>query len=224
MKTIEERIPYDVMDASGSWIKTFNPKSGFKIRTISGVRWNALNKRCNSKNAVGKWRHYKLCKNGFSGFDEFVEWSITQFGYRMRNVNGSLFHLDKDIISPGNTIYSPENCCFVSSRINNLIFTNFRKSSDLPVGVCKQLNCNTYTARANRDGKLIQLGGFYDPMEAHHAWQRFRAGEIVRVASIELSEGRIDKRVHESLINISEIFINDAINGRQTNFRMKSHD
>lgn len=224
MTTVEERIPYDVMDVSGSWMKTFSPKPGFKLRTLSGGRWNGMSKRCNGKETRWKGSHYKFCQNGFSNFDEFAEWSMSQFGYRMRNTNGSFFHLDKDILSPGNTIYSPERCCFVSSRINNLIFTSYRKNNDLPIGVCKQLNCRTYTARANRDGKLIQLGGFYDPMEAHHAWQRFRADEIARVSLIELRDGRINKRIYEALINISEIFMNDASNGRQTNFRMNSDD
>lgn len=224
MSSVEQRIPYDVMDASGSWMKTLSPKTGFKLRTLSGGRWNGISKRCNGKETIWKGANYKFCQNGFADFDEFVEWSMGQFGYRMKNLNGSFFHLDKDILSPGNTVYSPDKCCFVSSRINNLIFTSYKKSNNLPIGVCKQVNCRTYTARANRDGKLVQLGGFYDPMEAHHAWQRFRAAEIVRVSLLELNAGRISKRIHDALISISEAFTSDADNGRQTNFRTNSND
>ena len=41
--------------------------------------------------------------------------------------------LDKDIVIPGNKVYSPDACIFVDKRINNLMTS--RNSRALPIGI-----------------------------------------------------------------------------------------
>ena len=48
-------------------------------------------------------------------------------------------HLDKDILYPGNKVYSPEKCLLVSQRINEL-FAYKPKDNGLPVGIYKTNN------------------------------------------------------------------------------------
>lgn len=43
-------------------------------------------------------------------------------------------HVDKDILHPGNKVYSPENCILLPQRINELFFVSSRGTSNLPQG------------------------------------------------------------------------------------------
>ena len=60
--------------------------------------------------------------------------------------------LDKDIISPGNKIYSPDTCVFVEPKINKLIQGKKRKVSDFPIGV--NLDRGKYKAYMDAFDKL----------------------------------------------------------------------
>ena len=43
--------------------------------------------------------------------------------------------LDKDILVPGNKVYSPLTCCFVSHAVNSLLLDRGRARGDYPQGV-----------------------------------------------------------------------------------------
>lgn len=63
-------------------------------------------------------------------FQNFAKW----YDENKYECEGRL-HVDKDILHPGNKVYSPENCILLPQRINELFFVNSRGTSNLPQGI-----------------------------------------------------------------------------------------
>lgn len=214
----------DVKNKHGKWMLSYLDINHQRYRTISGGRWKDIQKRCSeSSNFIGRNGSYIGCKNGFNDFQEFVEWSMSQLGYDFRNPNGTLFHLDKDILAPGAKIYSERTCTFVSCRINSLITSCKSNKGLYPIGVSRRKNSNSYRAACRRDGGLIHLGCFADPMEAHMAWQKFKAEEIARVSAIEFNSGLLSEAAFLSLCKLSSRIASDAADGKETVIKESQH-
>jgi hypothetical protein len=87
--------------------------------------------------------------------------------------------LDKDLIIPGNKIYAPELCCFVTPYINS-IFTNCHPTNrNLPTGVTVN-RAGGYAASCRNGPNSNPYIGIYDTAEeAHNAWALTK-GKILR--------------------------------------------
>lgn len=84
------------------------------------------------------------------------------------------YDLDKDILSPGCKVYSPETCMFIPRRLN-VVLMEYSKPTDggWPMGVSpKGLK---FLARVNNGSTRIRLGLYKTPEDAHKGWQ---AGKI----------------------------------------------
>lgn len=99
-------------------------------------------------------------------------------------------HLDKDLLVPGNKVYSPETCVFVSRHVNNFISSNAFKDHGLPMGVYLNRS-GTYVAQASG-----YLGSFHTADEAHNAYaiQRIKLAE-------QLASVQTDKRISDALLS-----------------------
>ena len=210
----------DRKSESGLWLKTWKESQPGKTIThhsrASGL-WNKINARCLPG---GKYQmtgpSYIGVTNGFSGFQEFAEWCNQQPGYRAKDSLGMFFEIDKDIISLGNKVYSPEYCCFVPRRINSL-FTSCRAArGDLPLGVSFMSKRGKYRAYCNSDGRLKHLGHFDGPGEAHRAWQAEKVLVIQQAESSYMAEEGSSNRVGIALAARAKLILDDAINYRIT--------
>lgn len=85
--------------------RCYNPKSD---------RYNAYGAK--GVTVCSEWHNYQ----------NFAKW------YTINNHNE--WELDKDILFKGNTVYSPNTCCFVPKEVNNLL-TGKDSKKDLPSGV-----------------------------------------------------------------------------------------
>lgn len=104
-------------------------------------------------------------------------------------------HLDKDILVPGNKVYSSSTCVFVSMRINHFILAEKNKKNGLPTGVSWHKRDKVYTAQCNDiNGNLIHLGYFKDPIEAHRNWLIAKI-ECARELSKEIDDPRVSKAI-----------------------------
>ena len=75
--------------------------------------------------------------------------------------------LDKDLMIPGNKVYSSDTCVFIPHGMNNLI--KFHKNnSEYPVGV--DLTDSGFRATISIGGKQKYLGHFHTPEEAAKAY------------------------------------------------------
>lgn len=210
----------DRKSESGLWLKTWKERQPGKTIThhsrASGL-WNKINARCLPG---GKYQmtgpSYIGVTNGFSGFQEFAEWCNQQPGYRAKDSLGMFFEIDKDIISLGNKVYSPEYCCFVPRRINSL-FTSCRAArGDLPLGVSFMAKRGKYRAYCNSDGRLKHLGHFDGPGEAHRAWQAEKVLVIQQAESSYMAEEGSSNKVGIALAARAKLILDDAINYRIT--------
>lgn len=81
--------------------------------------------------------------------------------------------LDKDILFPGNKIYVPDRCVFVSRALNNFLGDCRKAKGDYPIGVSWHRRTSTFRADCNNPftGKSEFLGHFLSPHAAHEAWR-----------------------------------------------------
>jgi len=103
--------------------------------------------------------------------------------------------LDKDIIAPGNKVYSPDTCVFVSPNLNTLLTDRAAARGEWPIGVCFDKAKKKFCAYIKEGGKQRNLGRFTCPHEAHMAWRKAKV-RIVRDAAREQD----DLRVYDGLL------------------------
>ena len=136
-------------------------------------------KRCYSENSLTTNPTYKGCSvcDEWLTFSNFRRWMETQ------DWEGKA--LDKDLLVYQNKIYSPETCCFISSKLNTFLVKSDKIRGDYPLGVSLHSDnrCNSQALVAFiKDGRASKyLGRFKDEMEAHRAWQlaKITYGEIL---------------------------------------------
>ena len=85
-------------------------------------RWHGMLRRCYSPAWQLRHPSYIGCTvdERWHSFMAFREWVLSQPEWEG-------LHLDKDLLSPGNKVYSPDTCLFVSQAVNK--FLTFQKST-----------------------------------------------------------------------------------------------
>ena len=157
--------------------------------------WSAMIKRCFDENPKGKLLRYKdvACCAEWKLFWNFYEWLHEQenFDYWLSHKDAQI---DKDILSKGNKIYSPETCLLVPHCVNLLFrdYSNARKTT-LPVGV--------YEHRDRYMAYYCKRLGFYDTLEeAFQAYKAAREAHIKEVAEREYQKGTISKKCYDAMM------------------------
>lgn len=154
-------------------------------------KWNHMIERCYGSTQERYAPTYAGCSVDpiWHNFQNFAAWIKTQKGY-----GKSGWHLDKDIICPGNKVYGPEKCNLVPAVVNTF-FSKPTKDNDLPVGVNRSLN--KYTAEARFLNKSTYLGTFSTPDDAHSAFLQFKKSSTVKL--IELFKEDLEPEILEAL-------------------------
>ena len=100
--------------------------------------------------------------------------------------------MDKDIIFPGNRLYSPETCAFVLKATNSFVTANDASRGDYPVGVSLYKPTGKYHALCNNPftGKREHLGYYSTPEDAHEAWRK-RKHELAQFVAATESDPRV---------------------------------
>ena len=105
--------------------------------------WQGMMQRCYSQSYQNRQPTYNgcsVCPEWFN-FQIFAEW------YCSHKLYGNKYELDKDILHPGNKLYSPQTCTLLPSVINTIIQVHL-SNRELPQGVVR--NKNNYAARFNK--------------------------------------------------------------------------
>ena len=81
-------------------------------------------------------------------------------------------HLDKDLLVPGNKIYSPETCIFVNSTVNGFLVDSSASRGAYKVGVSFHKRDHKFVAKCNNPftQDYEYLGYFSTEQEAYEAW------------------------------------------------------
>lgn len=210
----------DRKNEDGQWVKTWKERQPGKTIShhsrASGL-WNKISARCL---AGGKYQlgnpAYVGTTNGFDDFQQFAEWCNEQPGYSSFDAEGFRFEIDKDILVPGNKVYSPDTCCFVPKRINSLLTSSSSARGEYPIGVSYVKRRGVFMAYCKDGAGMTFLGHFSDPMLAHQAWQIKKRDVITSAALDYQAMVGSSIRVYESLIWRAEKIDRDQKNGIQT--------
>lgn len=124
------------------------------------------------------------------------EWrSLKVFRSWMKTQDHVGKNLDKDIIQPGNKIYSPDLCCFVPRHINNLLVDRGNARGQWPQGVCFHKRTERFVANIKKHSKARHIGYFDTPEAASTAYKSAKAAHIT-----EIAQGQTDPRIHAGLL------------------------
>ena len=163
-------------------------KSVFKCKYYAA--WTHMLERCYSEKYLESNPSYigtRVCSEWLSA-SAFKKWM------ELQDWQGK--SLDKDIISPGRKLYSPDTCVFVHEATNLFVIASNASRGEYPIGVNLDKRTGRYRARCNNPfpEKPESLGGFLTPEEAHEVWRKRKHELAQLVAAREL-----DPRVVEAL-------------------------
>jgi len=152
--------------------------------------WQSMLRRCYSATLQAKYPTYIGCSVApeWLNFMTFRAWMIRQDWVGME--------LDKDLLIPGNRVYGPQTCVFVSAKLNKFTTGHAAARGEWPLGVYwhkrdgkfRAKCCNPFT------GKQEYLGYFTCPDAAHEAW-RARKHQL----ALQLAEQQTDPRLAAAL-------------------------
>lgn len=157
--------------------------------------WHSMLNRCYNQKLQEKYPTYIGC----SVAEEWHRLSVFKSWWLQSNYKPGL-QLDKDIIIRKNKVYGPDNCNFVSCRVNMLIVDCAASRGIWPVGVCFNKQREKFQANIAINGKRKHLGLFSTPEAAFSCYKVAKEAEIKRVAAEELAAGNITTAVYESLM------------------------
>jgi hypothetical protein len=127
----------------------------------------------------------------YTGVTVCTEWhSFMAFRAWMETQDWEGKQLDKDIIVPGNKVYSPATCVFVLSQINSLLVDCAAARGKWPIGVYFDRPNKKFRALVAENGRVRHLGYFTTPEAAHLAWRKEKL-RIVRTAARECDDPRV---------------------------------
>lgn len=145
--------------------------------------WCGMFIRCYSEAYQKNQPTYVKCSvsSVWYDFQTFTKW------FYEHHFKGS--YLDKDILKQGNTVYGPDNCLFVTRKVNNLILNNKARRGKCRLGVSVCGMTGKYKAEyTNSEGKSEYLGLFDTDIEAHEAYKKAKYTLIKKVALQQTNE------------------------------------
>ncbi len=141
--------------------------------------WQSMLARCYSE----KYHHRQPTYVGCTVVEIWHRFSNFKSWYNINYIEG--YHLDKDILIPGNKLYSPETCCFVSRAVNSLLNSHSRVKGPWPQGVCYEKKSSRFMARISINGRRQYLGCYDNPEAAYADYANAKAQYIEQHANAE---------------------------------------
>lgn len=156
--------------------------------------WCNMIQRCYNPKTQLKHPTYKGCTvaEEWHDFQNFADW------YYSHDYSGIGYQLDKDILNPGNKVYSPETCCFIPQQINLLLVDRAAARGKYPQGVYIHERDGNYCAQMSVDGKRKHLGCSESPRGAYVIYRKAKES-YVRAKAKEFKD-RIAEDVFIALI------------------------
>jgi len=157
--------------------------------------WTGLLGRCYSERNLKDYPTYIGCTvcEEWKRFSNFKAW--------MEQQDWEGKHLDKDILFPGNKVYSAEKCVFISPFVNTFVVECTSLRGKWPIGVYLNSN-NKFQAQCQNGFTKVNeyLGSFDTPEEAHGAWLT-RKLELDKLLAAEQGDPRVAKALVERYEN-----------------------
>lgn len=153
-------------------------------------RWSDMIRRCYNPKTIKIRPNYKDC----FVCDEWLYFSNFKLWMEQQDWEGK--DLDKDLLYPGNKIYSPETCVFVDRKINAFVTDRSNSRTEGLIGASFEKETGRFKASCQDEGRTINLGRYSTSEEAHKAWLAFKLEKAYKLAAEQT-----DPRVAEALID-----------------------
>ena len=167
------------------------------VLTKEYILWRNMLRRCYSDTCKKKQPTYKDCEasENFKSYEYFYEWCNKQIGFSNKD-----WHLDKDLLTKGNKIYSESTCIFIPREINSLLTKCTASRGEHLIGVhwCNTKKAFVAMVRKNK-GKQEHLGYFKTELEAFRAYKTAKETFVKEQANKWKSQ--IDPRAYNALMN-----------------------
>ena len=173
------------------------PVSEGSVKTKEYDLWCNMLRRCYSDGFKKKQPTYEGCEvsDNFKSFEYFYEWCYKQIGF-----NNKGWHLDKDLLTKGNKVYSENSCVFIPAEINTLLIKCTASRGENLIGVYWHKKGKAFVAMVNKNkGRSEYLGYFKTEIEAFNAYKKAKEAFIKEQA--EKWKGKIDDRAYEALMD-----------------------
>lgn len=151
--------------------------------------WKDMLRRCYDPKYLETKSTYVGClvDKEWHSFMQFRAWMLEQ------DFEGK--QLDKDLLFPGNNLYSKDRCVFIPKALNVFILDKIENRTGLPRGAYRSKNkfigiCSDPFTKSNK-----YLGTFETPEEAHLAWKKYK-----HKLALEYSKLETDPRVIKALV------------------------
>lgn len=173
--------------------------NGKKVTCPTYTVWHSMISRCYSIKCQERRPTYQGCCvcEEWRSFSRFRAWMTLQ-----DHVN---LQLDKDILVPGNKVYSPSTCVFVTPMVNTFSLDCGSARGLCLVGVWLNKYTGKFGATISGHTRRRHLGYFTTESEAHHAWARAK-----RSRAYELASEQTDERVAQALRNFGDRVVANA--------------
>jgi len=137
-------------------------------------RWKDMLKRCYSEKYLKKNPSYTGCSvcEEWKYLSNFKEWMQTQ--------DWENKHLDKDLLYPGNKIYSSDTCVFIPSSLNSFMTNTSKKNTSGYNGVTQEKRTLVWNSRIWKNGKGEHIGSYRSKEEAFYYYKIERNKEILK--------------------------------------------
>ena len=182
---------YDVGISGTKYPPTIND-----VKTKEYGLWQNMLERCYNDTFKKKRPTYEGCEasENFKSFEYFYEWCNKQIGFGNEG-----WHLDKDLLTKGNKVYSEDSCIFIPNEINLLLTKRTTSRGKHLIGVCWHNASKSFIAMVNKNkGKQEYLGCFKTELEAFNAYKVAKEAFVKEQAN--KWKGKIDDRAYEALM------------------------
>lgn len=164
--------------------------------------WRGMLGRCFDEKIRSHTPTYVDCtvSENFKNYEYFYDWCQNQIGFRKQG-----YHLDKDLLSGENKIYSEDTCVFIPCEINSQFSGGKTKQLHLPAGITwnrdRWKDTFSYLVRISKKGKLKHIGRWKDLDPAIAAYTEAKKAYLLELA--EEHKDNIDPRAYQALLRIS---------------------
>ena len=149
-----------------------------RTKTLEYHIWSGILERCYSANRSVNHQTYLNCRvcNEWHNFQIFAHWYVTHPDY------GKGYDIDKDVMVPGNTLYSPSTCCMLPSVINKALVGR-HDTRELPTGVYYNTNKTRYVVKLRKNNEMIHGGTYDDPILAGQIYHALKSEYLSELAN-----------------------------------------
>ena len=171
------------------------------VKTKEYVLWTNMLVRCYSDALKKRRPTYEGCKvsDNFKSYEYFYEWCNKQIGFSNEG-NENPFHLDKDLLTKGNKVYSEDTCVFIPAEINTLLIKREASRGEHLIGVSWHKATKKFISQVDIGLKSQKhLGLFNTEIEAFNAYKVAKEAFVKEQANKWKSQ--IDDRAYNALMD-----------------------